>query len=326
MNPKTISEIISALNGASRVLITAHMDPDGDSIGTQLVLRDYLVGLGKTVQIYNHGTLPDKYSFLEGIDCIQTDVTKYDFDPELVVILEATTLDRTGKVKDLLKPGVPIINIDHHVGNPMYGDINLVDENASSVAEILFKILKNTDFKLTKPIAEKLFTAILTDTGRFHFSSTTPDCLRICAELVEAGVQTRELTDKIYFSNSLKQMQVVGEVISGLELTLDGQMAMLTLTQEMLGRYGLEFSDFEGIVEYSMRVKDVTVGALFRDFDEGVTKISLRSRNGLDVATLAGKLGGGGHFSAAGVSVRLTIPEAKKELIRLVQEALDEAV
>ncbi|MBU2626074.1 MAG: bifunctional oligoribonuclease/PAP phosphatase NrnA [candidate division Zixibacteria bacterium] len=323
MNKKTIDSVIEALRNSKKVLITAHIDPDGDSLGSQLAMNDYLESLGKETRIYDDGAIPSRYLFLEGIEKVFTDPAGYDFDPDLVVVLETTQIERTGYVAGLIKPGTKIMNIDHHPGNTLYGDIPLIDEQASSVGEIVYKILKQAGYTLSKATAEKIFTAILTDTGRFHFSSTTPDSLRIAAELLEAGVEPREITDNIYFSMNQRQLLVIGGLISTSEMAVDGKVCALTLTRKMLHEQNLEFSDFEGVVEFAMRLRDVSIGVLFKDTADDRTKISLRSRSTVDVSQLAKRFGGGGHFNAAGATINEPLDNAKAIFFKYAEELLN---
>ncbi len=323
MNDRVIDTIIESFENATNVFVAAHEDPDGDSLGSQLVMYDFFRSLGKNVAIRNQGRIPTRYANINGIENVRTDSSGLDFVPDLALILESTTLERVGKVKDLIPSGCRIINIDHHPGNSLYGDINLVNEGASSVAEVIHGILKQAGFVFTRQAAEWLYTGILTDTGRFHFSSTTPESLRICAEMIEAGVDPRVMTDRIYFSKSQQQMQVIGEVISSAEVVLDGRLCALTLSKEMLEQRGLDFADFEGIVDYSMYLSSVTIGALFKSVSDDATKVSLRSRSVFDVSEIARRFGGGGHTNAAGAMIKLPIESAKKTLYRIAEEMLD---
>ena len=323
MSDRIIGEIIKSFQSATNILVTAHEDPDGDSLGTQLVMYDFFGSIGKNVVIRNQGRIPTRYAHINGIESVRIDSAALDFVPDLALVLESTSLERIGKIKDLIPSGCRIINIDHHTGNSLYGDINLVDEGASSVAEVVYGILIEAGFVFTKQSAEWLYTAILTDTGRFHFSSTTPESLRICAEMIEAGVDPRAMTDRIYFSKSQQQMQVIGEVISSAEVVLDGRLCALTLSKEMLEQRGLDFADFEGIVDYSMYISSVTIGALFKSISDDATKVSLRSRSVFDVSEIARRFGGGGHANAAGATIKLPLDEAKETLYRIAGEMLN---
>ncbi len=323
MSRTTIARILDAFHDSSRVLITSHKEPDGDSICSQLVVREYLESLGKECVLFNHGDIPARYRFVTGVENIHTDISAYDFNPDLVVVLESTSLDRTGDVASVIGDGVRIINIDHHEGNTLYGDVNLVDDRASSVGEMIYKILSEDGFVFKGTTAENIYIAILTDTGRFHFSSTTPDAMRIAADLIESGVDTRRVTDQVYFSMSEPQLRTIGEVIQSAEVHLDGRLCALTLTRALLDKRGMSFSDFEGIVDYSLQINGVEVGVLFKDISDDVTKASIRSRSNLDVAEIARKFGGGGHPNAAGVTLEAPLDEAKRLIIQAVKETLD---
>lgn len=323
MNDKMIDAIIESCRGARKVLITGHQDPDGDSLGSQLAMNDFFESMGKETRIYNDGMIPSRYLFLDGIDKVITDGSDYDFDPDLVIVLESTELERTGYVAALISPNSKIINIDHHPGNSKYGDLYLIDEGASSVGEMIYKLLKRAGFEIARRTAEKIYTAIVTDTGRFHFSSTTPDSLRITAELIEAGVQPREITDKIYFSMNDRQLKVIGEIVSNAEMVAGGKVCALTITRKMLEAKGLVFSDFEGVVDFAMHLRDVSIGVLFKDTSDDKTKISLRSKSAVDVSNLAKKFGGGGHFNAAGATIDLPLETAKRTFFKYAEELLN---
>lgn len=323
MKSDLIDRIIRSFNDASNILITAHKDPDGDSLGSQLAMREFFLSMNKNVFICNQGMIPSRYLFMHNIDDIHMDCSDKDFSPDLALVLEATSIDRAGHAAKLIGPECFVVNIDHHPDNTMYGDINYVDEKASSVAEVVYRVLRQAGFTLTKSAAENLYVAILTDTGRFHFSSTTPESLRICAELIEAGVDTREITDKIYFSKSESQLQVIGETIRNAEVRFDGRLCALTLTRDVLSQRNLDFTDFEGVVDYSMYLGDVVIGVLFKDVSENKTKLSLRSRSTFDVSELAKRLGGGGHAKAAGATIDQPLDKAKAILYEMAEEMLN---
>jgi phosphoesterase RecJ-like protein len=323
MRNELIDRIIRSFKDASNILITAHRDPDGDSLGSQLAMREFLLSMNKNVYICNEGTVPSRYLFMDNIDKVNMDCSEGDFKPDLAVSLEATSYQRMGHASKLIGPNCFVVNLDHHTGNTMYGDINYVDERASSVAEIVYRVLKQSGFTLTRSAAENLYIAILTDTGRFHFSSTTPESLRTCAELIEAGVDTREITDKIYYSKTESQLRVIGETIQNAEVKFDGRLCALTLSRDMLRRKNLDFGDFEGIVDYSMYLGDVVLGILFKDVSDNKTKVSLRSRSRLDVSALARHFGGGGHANAAGATIDEPLDKAKAIIYEMAGEMLN---
>lgn len=322
MKDKTTTQILDLIRRASSILLLGHTDPDGDSLGTQLVLSDFMSFLGKDSVIRSDGDIPGRYRFLPDIDKIKTPDDPLEIEPDVALVIDCTNLDRIGRCQRFIDERMKIVNIDHHIRNSRFGDLNLVRDTASSVGEVVYDFLAETDYKLTLQNAEQLYTAILTDTGRFHFSSTTPRALRICAELVEMGIDPREITDKIYFSMTPDQLRLRGKVMENAEVFLGGKICILTLTQQMLDDGHVDLADFEGLVEYSMQLSSVTIGVLFKEISPNEVKLSIRSRNGFDVAELARKFGGGGHINAAGAAIKLPVGEAKESFVRTAEQML----
>jgi len=224
---KTLNQILKLIKKSKAILITSHMDPDGDSIGSQLAWGSFLKRFKKQFKIINQGQIPEKYQFLDPQNLIENiDSKNYkDFRPDAVFIFECSYLDRIGRVQKLISPKTPIINIDHHQDNQKFGTINILDKKASAVAETIFDLLKLAKFKITPQTANWLYAAILTDTGRFRFSSTTSKCLRVCAELIDSGADPKLLTDKIYYSVNLSDLRFLGYVLSQMEIEEDGKIS-----------------------------------------------------------------------------------------------------
>jgi bifunctional oligoribonuclease and PAP phosphatase NrnA len=314
---KEIRQILEAIRKAKKVLVTSHLDPDGDSIGSQLALATFLEGRGKKVLITNQGILPSKYSFLDPHQKIilHRSAKVLKFKPDLVIVLESPYLERIGWVREAVPAGVPLLNIDHHPDNISYGSINYLDSQAAAVAEMVYDLLLKAGFPISSTIANWLYAAILTDTGRFRYSATTPRSLRICAQLIDLGADARRLTDQIYFNFSQENLKMLGHVLSGLELFKRGKICCLTVDQKSLERFQVSTGDTEGLVDYSLFVNGALVGALFKEVAPNRTKVSLRSQNNLDIAELARKYGGGGHKNAAGFVLDQPLAQAKKIVI-----------
>jgi phosphoesterase RecJ-like protein len=322
-----IRDIIERVESSERVLLSSHQGPDGDSLGSQISFYLYLKSLGKQVWMYNQGHIPHYFHDFKEIDLVKCEpedwiVPEQGFD--LAVIFECTSIDRIGEVKDIVAPKTDIINIDHHRENSEFGLINYIDVNASSVGEMNYRIFKQAGLEISREIAEYIFIAILTDTGRFHFTSTTPESLRVAAELIEQGIDIKALTDRIYFSNSEAQLRLTGELLASMDVVLGGRACLLTLTRSDLERYGLKYGDMEGMVEWTMKVKGAMVGALLKDLRPDFTKISLRSQRDIDVHKLAQKFDGGGHLNAAGCHIHAPLPEAKEKLISAIGELIED--
>jgi phosphoesterase RecJ-like protein len=221
----------------------------------------------------------------------------------------------------LLKQTEVVINIDHHPDNVLPAKVSWIDTEASSVGEMAYEYFRSVNYQIDPDVATQLYTAILTDTGRFRFESTSAQTMAVTGELVRAGADPRYISDQVYYSQDPALLRLTGTVVSRPEYYADGQICCLVLTRELMDRYGVKASDTEGLVDYSLYARGVKIGALLRDIDDRTTKISLRSRNGCDVSKVAGSLGGGGHPNAAGCRINLPLEAAKPELVKMLQEA-----
>jgi phosphoesterase RecJ-like protein len=318
-------QISVVLSGSRRILVASHIDPDGDAIGTQLAFAAYLQDLGKEVFLVRQGEIPHKYQFLSGVDRIPH-FSEYENSPpdiDTALILECPNVERIGRASRLLKPGISIVNIDHHLDNSDFGAVNWIDTRASSVGEMAYEYFRAVDFSISKTIAEQLYTAIMTDTGRFRFSSTTPRTMEIAGELIEVGVEPQKITDLVYFDVQSSTIKLVGKVLNSIEFLFDGRICILTQTRRMLEEAGADSSEAEGLVDYTLHSSGVIGGALLKENDGKRTRVSFRSKDGINVAELAARYGGGGHFNASGCTIPMALEDAREEVIRLFAEALD---
>jgi phosphoesterase RecJ-like protein len=322
-----LKRISALLQPAQSILITSHRDPDGDSIGSQLALAELLKNRNKNFHIVNQGELPGKYRFLDDQQRISNlnSVTGKQDQPmnfDLVFVLDSTCLERIGEVAKLIPPGITMINIDHHPDNERFGTFNYINEEASAVGEMICELLRYNSFPLTAQLATQLYAAILTDTGRFKFSNTTPLCLRTCAELVEAGADPRYITNQIYFNHSLPFLKLLGLVLSRPQILFGGKVCAMIIRRENLKELGVEPNEMEGVVDYTLFLQGVEVGLLFTEKENGKTKVNLRSQNEYDVSKVARIFGGGGHRNAAGCTLDLTLPEAQQTIIERIGRIL----
>lgn len=322
---KIIAEILDLVEQRDNILLSSHVGPDGDSLGSQIAFYQYLKSLGKNVRIYNQGHIPHYFHGFSDVNLIEVEPEKWiipDSGFDLVIIFECTARDRIGDVNNLIQDGYDIINIDHHLENSGYGKINFLDPRASSVGEMIHRIFKQAGYRLNREAAAYLYIAILTDTGRFHFASTTVEAFRIAAELLETGIDIKSITDQIYFNHSPEQMRFTASIISQMETFLDGKVCFLTLPSAEMQKRNLKYGDMEGLVEWTMRMHDVQVGALFKDMEPDFTKISLRSKGRVDVCKVAQKFEGGGHLNAAGCHIAGDLNTAKKKLLDVIKGLL----
>jgi bifunctional oligoribonuclease and PAP phosphatase NrnA len=308
------SAIRDAILARQRFLITSHTRPDGDSIGSQLAMAYALRALGKDVRLVNSDAAPEHYFEFPGVDEIaiadRVDPAWGAFDAEIV--LECGDLERTG-VAGLGRTFV--INIDHHVGNTMYGAINWFDESASACGEMVFDVIRALGVPLTPEIATHIYLAILTDTGSFHHSNITPRTFEICRQVTEAGVNPASMARRVFDSNSFGKLKLIGALLNSMEVHADGRLAVLCLTQNMLDRADSTVNDTEGIINLPLTAREIQAVVFFKALEPGQVRISMRSKYDVDVRAVAARHGGGGHMNAAGFSLAGRIDEVRGPIV-----------
>ncbi len=323
-----LTRILDLVRESKRILITSHRDPDGDSVGSQLALAELVESMGKGCRIINQGDLPGKYLFLdpntriENVEALTGGRKDVDSPADLVLVLDCTSMRRVGDVEKLIPPAVALVNIDHHPDNEDFGIFNYVDANASATGEIVFNLLRSADFCITPAVANQLYAAILSDTGRFKFSNTSPGCLRVCAELLAAGADSRYVTNQIYFDHSPAFMKLLGSMLSSPQILSRGRICVMTLDHDLLADLKIDPREVEGVADYSLFLKGVEIGLLFTEKANEEVKVNLRSQNQFDVSKVARRFGGGGHKNAAGCTLNRNLKKAKSIILEQIQRAL----
>lgn len=229
-----------------------------------------------------------------------------------LIVLECCNLERTG-VKGL--GGIATVNIDHHLKNDQFGDLNWVDPKAAAVGEMVFSLFDELGVRITPEIATNLYVALLTDTGSFHFSNTTAETFRIAGELVGAGAVPSEIAQKVLMNQPESRLRLLCRVLNSLEFDSGRQVAWLALTQEMLEKTGSSADDSEGMVNYALSVEGVRVCAFFKQERGQLYRVSLRSRGDEDVSAVAQYFGGGGHRNAAGMSLEGPFEDVREQVV-----------
>ncbi len=318
------ADIQRGIADAKLIYVGSHLDPDGDSLGTQLAVASYLQSLGKNVIVCRDGNIPDKYQFLPGCDEIPLcdDITAPG-PVDTALILECPNPSRLGKGQKLISPNTKVINIDHHIDNTIYGHINWVNSGASSVGEMMYEYLQFAGYKLSREEAVSLYTAILTDTGRFRYNSTSARTMEIAGELIDAGADPYAIVEQIYYRTKPSTLKLLGRVLGGMEMYHDGQLCMLSVTNKMMAECEARSTETEGIVDWTLLSDGVLVGVFVKEVDAAKSKASLRSKDVINVAAIAADFGGGGHVNAAGCVIELPLEKAKALLVEKIGEALN---
>ncbi len=329
ISEKSIMQLFSRMNeiidAAQTILVASHIDPDGDALGTQLAFAAYLHSIDKQVVLVRDGEIPDKYLFLPGVENISLTSPEFlaNLNFDTAVILECPDLKRIGRANQLLDSSVRVLNIDHHLDNADFGEVNWINSASSSVGEMVYEYFAWLGYSITPEVATALFTAIMTDTGRFRFNSTSARTLQIAGELVAAGAKPQMITDQIYFSMQPEAMKLVGKILNEIEYHFNGKLCVLTMTNEMLKATGANKHDSEGIIDFTLFTKGVDAGLFIKEHSDSSVKASLRSRDGINVASIAAHFGGGGHFNAAGCTIEHPIDKARDMLLKLFEEVFN---
>jgi len=300
--------ILGAFASCGRFVLTTHVNPDGDAIGSEVALAGWLRSRGKEVRVINVSPLPPFYRFLdpEGSIALYAPL-RHDTliaGADAIVVLDANHPDRLRAMKDpvLASPAIRIC-IDHHLDPDPFAAHTLVDDGATSTGEILYRLLyAGTAGRPDRAIASALYCAIMTDTGSFRYPRTGPLTHRIAASLIEAGADPAAIYAEVFERYSSARMRLLGEVLAGMEQAYDGRLAHITVTREMLERTRATEEDTDNFTTYPMSVDGVRLGVLFLETGEGL-KISFRSRGTIPANALAMEFGGNGHLNAAGARV-----------------------
>jgi len=326
MQPTDTSAVVEALRLHDRFIVTSHDNPDGDALGSLLATHLALEALGKDSVMVLGGVapLPGEYAFLELEARGLLRTAPPDAGDRVLVAVDCAQESRI--VDPTLIGGAPLtVNVDHHHDNTRFGDIDLVVDEASSTAEVLADVFAALEIELTPKIAEALYTAVVTDTGRFQYSNTTPKALRLAASLVEAGANVSRVFVEVYESTPFPKLKLLARALERATELAEGRIVVSELRREDFAAAGAEEPYSEGIIDHLRAVDGAELVALVRELPEGATterKGSLRSHpEGVDVSAIARSFGGGGHKRAAGFSTDLAMDEITRRIVEAFQSA-----
>jgi phosphoesterase RecJ-like protein len=312
-------KILEALEGAGPFLITFHRKPDGDALGSGLALGLWLEARGKRVEVVSSDGVPDPFGFLPSADRVLTE-TPPDILGFTAFVLDTPDAPRAALAEGVLARAALVVNIDHHPDNTSYGDVNLVDASASSVALIIYELLADAG-ELSADVSSLLYVGAMTDTGGFRFRNTDARTLRAAGDLVALGASPGDLANAVYGEQPLGRLRLLGKVLSTTETELDGRVAVSVLTERMKSDAGSTGEDIEGMASFGRLIRGVEVALLLRE-EDGRIRASLRSKGVVDVNAIACRLGGGGHKAAAGVLLEGPMESARERLLEAVAETM----
>ncbi len=316
-----LSQVVQLIENKKSFGITTHMRPDGDGIGSSLALCWLLESLDKQAEIIVRDPVPSSCIRLPGASKVRR-VTEIDSQYDAVFVMECSDVERPG-IKNLDRQFV--VNIDHHSSSQLFGDINWIDSTASAVGEMIYNLCKAIGGRITHEIAECVYTALITDTGSFHYSNTTERTFKVASELIRAGVKPAKLAESVYSSYPWSRVLLLGQVMSSVRRDASGKVAALRQSQQMLDHARATEEDAEGFVNIPLSSGDVEAVVMLKESEPGLFRASLRSKGDVNVAKIAEKYGGGGHRNAAGCTLRGNWDEVEDNLVEMLIEAVTKA-
>ncbi|MFN2466271.1 MAG: bifunctional oligoribonuclease/PAP phosphatase NrnA [Candidatus Dormibacteria bacterium] len=314
-------EIRRLIDTTTRIVVVSHKDADGDTLGSALAMTEVIAGMGKDVAIRVPPPVPEVYAFLPGYERVNREESGQS--PELVVVMDASNLERLSDTLGPLPEGTPMINIDHHVSNTRFGTLNLVVPDASSTAEVTFDLLHELGIPISAGMATNLYAGVLTDTGGLRHENTTFRVLEIAAELVRRGADAADVAGRIYKSKKLTTMRLQALVMGTIGYDCDDRMVHASVTQDLLRRAGARMDESEGVIDLLNSVEGLELAILFKEIDTALTKVSIRSRGAANANVLASTFGGGGHERASGAELAMPLREAIEVVLAEARRMLE---
>jgi phosphoesterase RecJ-like protein len=315
---RILGEIREAIGRASTITIAGHIRPDGDCLGSGLGLLHVVEAAGKKARFFTPGPIPKPFQYLPGFDRIET--SPPDWSPDLAIYVDSADADRV--LEGWYPQGVPVINIDHHISNPGFADINWVDSECAAAAEMIYWLQQSMGGPMPKAAAVCLFTGLMTDTGGFRFSNTSAQTLEIASKLAAAGANPGAIAEAVFDSRPAAQVRLGSAVMGDAVYELGGRFAWSSIDQARMRAIGAEGLEPEGFSNELRGIEGVEVGILFSESPEGWLRIGLRGRGVVNLSELAQILGGGGHRNASGAYVKESYSEAFPKALATCREWL----
>lgn len=321
--------ILNFLADKKRILITTHVNPDGDALGSEIALAHYLNECGKQIHVINSDPLASFFEFLTRdvrIEQFQRQEHLQLIDScDGCLVVDVSDWKRLGDIGAALRESaIPVACIDHHLQGGKMGDVYVIDEKASCTGELVYDLLLSAKATFTQSIVDAIYTCILTDTGSFKFSNTTATTHRVAADLLARGAQFQKIYAELYESDSIGRNLLKGHLLAHMQFACDGRIAWFVLSQELLRSTGAREWEAEGFSELARSIKSVEISVMFTETREGRTKASFRSKGAIPINTLAEQFDGGGHKYAAGAALPWRLDESIPIVIAAAKKHLDD--
>jgi len=319
---KNAKKFLELIRRSQTFLISAHVNPDPDAFASELSLTFFLESLGKKVHIIAEEFPSDHMDFMPGMRKIHALGRRNTIDYDVAIIMDCGDIDRIGKVKRLLKGNKPVVNIDHHVTNTQFGDLNYVDPKASSTSELIYDLLKNWKMPLPRDIAYLLYTGIMTDTGSFRYTNTSSQTHVITADLLKYDFLPQDIFKAVYENVPLVDLKYFTKVASEFDALYDGALICVDLPKRIVNKFSKEFDLRDKIFGLLRSIKGVEVLVIFTEDRKSRTRVNFRSQGSVDVAQIAYYFNGGGHSKASGCIMDCDIKTARRRVLKRVAQDL----
>lgn len=314
----TFAEIESALDGAENILVASHMRPDGDALGSTIAFALWLKAKGKNVTAWNEEGVTQKFRYLPAHEIVtEPDATPREFDA--VVALDNSVKNRLGTVWNSVASTKLLVNIDHHVSNEGYGDLNYIDPTSPATGQILFEFFQDRAAKITPEIAGNLFAAISTDTGSFQYQGTNARTFAAGSGLIAAGVDVAKISRQMYESQPMRRLELLRYALNQAKFSCDGHLASFCLPLSAVEEMGVLPEDNEGIIDHLRSVEGVVAAVFFEELPDNMVRVSSRSKDErVDVCKICKQFGGGGHPLAAGARMKGSLSAVEETFLDAV--------
>lgn len=316
-----LRQIAEHLRATDNFLVTSHVSPDGDALGSMLAVGEVLDAMGKQVRLFNESGLPERFRWLSPRQKILRLLP--DTEPETIIVLDCGSPQRPGALLAPWLSSKTVVNIDHHLDNPMFGSINWVDQRVSSTGEMVGMLARELNVPLAGLLGEYVYLSLISDTGDFCFSNTRPETLEMAAEILRLGLLPGPFHEQRQSTGTINQLRMRGAVTQQATLHSQGRISLISFTRELFRQTGTGPEDTEGLVNRVLYLRGVQAAIATREEDNGSIKFSLRSKGDVNVQAVAARFGGGGHRNAAGGTLDMSVDEAGRTLVDAVAAELD---
>ena len=313
---QNILKAVSVIRGAKKILIVSHVNPDGDTIGCLLALGLALLQMGKKVILLSQDGVPTRFQFLPGSELILSETSE---TADVSIAVDCGSARQLGTSQKAFFRSKTTVQVDHHDFGETFGKIQVLENEASAVGEIVYDMIRALKVDVTPAIATCLLTSIIIDTGSFRFSNIRAKTFKICGNLIDCGVDLQHLIEESYWTKSASTLKLSSHALLNAQYSANGSVTWTVVYQKDFKRFGAKLSDADAVADDLRSVEGVKVAAVFRQTEKGNFRISLRSKHGINVALVAKEFGGGGHHNSAGCGIK---PSEKNKLLESLESLI----